>query len=230
MRRELAHEHAVGHQPLARVREQVLERLAPGRPRHERAARLVVGDLAGQVGDLVLGDVRRVRHDELEPAAQRRRAARRTTSPPRCARAWPRSRRCWRAPRRARRRSRRSPTPRRRGARRRARARSRPSRCRGRRRPRSGSASTSVRCRRRTRRSPRRSRFLERDLHDLLGLRARDQHAPVDHEVEAAERPRAEHVLQRLAADAALDHRPQPRATRARAAARRRSSATRRRA
>ena len=42
--------------------------------------------------------------------------------------------------------------------------------------------------------------FLERDLHDLLGLRTRDEHPPVDHEVEAAERPRAEHVLQRFPA------------------------------
>ena len=91
-----------------------------------------------------------------------------------------------------------------------------------------GSASTSARCRRRDPAQPAPLRLLERDLHDLLGLRARDEHAPVDHEVEPAERPRAEHVLQRLAGDAALDQRPQPRERASRRRLRRRSSATRR--
>ena len=53
--------------------------------------------------------------------------------------------------------------------------------------------------------------LLERDLHDLLGLGARDEHAPVDHEVEAPKRPRAEHVLQRLARGPPLDERQQAR-------------------
>ena len=65
-----------------RVREQVLERLAPGRARHERArAARSSATSSGQVGDLALGDVRRVRHDQLEACRAARRAARRTTSP-----------------------------------------------------------------------------------------------------------------------------------------------------
>ena len=36
------------------------------------------------------------------------------------------------------------------------------------------------------------------DLDDLLGLRPRDEHPPVDHEVQVPEPPAPEHVLQRL--------------------------------
>ncbi len=39
----------------------------------------------------------------------------------------------------------------------------------------------------------------QRRLHDPLGLRPRDEHAPVDEQVELAEGPVPEHVLQRLA-------------------------------
>ena len=53
-------------------------------------------------------------------------------------------------------------------------------------------------------------RFLERDLDDPLGLRPRDQHAGIHHEVEPAERPRAEHVLERLTANTPLAHTAQP--------------------
>ncbi len=49
-------------------------------------------------------------------------------------------------------------------------------------------------------------RFVERDLGDPLGLRARDEDAPVDEQVEAEEVPPPEHVLQRLASGAALEH------------------------
>src|SRR5581483_4330747 len=50
----------------------------------------------------------------------------------------------------------------------------------------------------------------QRVLDDDLGLRARDQHAPVDVHVEPAEPPAPEHVLQRLAAGAPVDHRTEP--------------------
>ena len=197
----------------------------PVGPDDQRAARLVARDLVGQR--------RRLRARRRTAGSTRSSRARRAASSGSAsnhepvgerARAWPRSRRCSRARRRARRRSRRSPTPRRRAARPRARARSRPNRCRGRRRPRSARR-RRAQSRRRTRRSPRRCRLLERDLHDLLGLGPRDQHPPVDEQVEPAERPRAEHVLQRLARDRGA--RPSRR-SRARAARRRRRVGDRR--
>ena len=48
--------------------------------------------------------------------------------------------------------------------------------------------------------------LVERPADDLLGLRARDEHPPIDHEVEVAEPPAAEDVLERLAGEPALDH------------------------
>ena len=47
-------------------------------------------------------------------------------------------------------------------------------------------------------------------LDDLLGLRAGDQHPPVDEQVERAERPVAEDVLQRLPRQPAGDHGVEP--------------------
>ena len=52
-----------------------------------------------------------------------------------------------------------------------------------------------------------RARQLDGDAGDDLGLRPRDQHPPVDGEVEVAEAPMAEHVRQRLAGEMTLDHR-----------------------
>ena len=71
--------------------------------------------------------------------------------------------------------------------------------------------STSERCRRRTRRSPRRSASSSATSTTCSVSGRGIEHAPVDHEVEPAERPRAEHVLQRLARDAAVDERPSTR-------------------
>ena len=48
----------------------------------------------------------------------------------------------------------------------------------------------------------------EGHVDDRLRLGAGDQDPPVDEEVEAAETPASEHVLQRFAAGAAVDHRP----------------------
>ena len=199
------------------MREQVLQRLGPGRSRHERAARLVVGDLGREVVDLVLGDVRRVRHDEREPAAQL--AGQRVE---------PGTRREAHAGRGA---------PGDVGAgdvervgahvggpdqdvgelgverdRDRTRARAQVGNGRGRLDVDEGQAAAARAA------QPVPLGFLERDFHDLLGLRTRDEHPPVDHEVEAAERPRAEHVLERFPADAALDERREARERRVRAA------------
>ncbi len=46
----------------------------------------------------------------------------------------------------------------------------------------------------------------QRHLHHLLALRARDQHAAVDEEIEVAERPVAEDVLERLSRRPACRH------------------------
>ena len=91
----------------------------------------------------------------------------------------------WPAPRRAHLTSDRSSTrrPRRSAARWRATIRSHRCRCRGRRQT-IGSGCDRAQS--------------ERNLDDQLGLRPRDQHAPVDHQIEMAETPPAEHVLQRL--------------------------------
>ena len=45
----------------------------------------------------------------------------------------------------------------------------------------------------------------DRDLRDDLGLGTRDQHPAVDEQVDAAEAPRAEHVLQRLTGESPRD-------------------------
>ncbi len=163
----------------------------------ERADGLPPRDLGGQhVGR---GDVRRVRHDQVESAPQLRRAARRTSAPPRAAPLPPlaRLRRGSHAPRRARRRTlsvaQRSARP-------------------------SGSSYASESAIApepvprsaitRVRRSANISRAeAQRALDDLLGLGTRDEHPRVDPQVELTERPRSEHVLQRLALGAASDHR-----------------------
>ena len=49
-------------------------------------------------------------------------------------------------------------------------------------------------------------RQLDRDACHQLGLGPRDQHAPIDRQVERAEPPSAEHVLQRFAGAVAGDH------------------------
>ena len=72
-----------GSSQRGRLGDQRLERLEAGGPAHQRAARLPVDDVAREVGHLVLGDVRRVRHDHAQRGRAARPAARRTTSPAR---------------------------------------------------------------------------------------------------------------------------------------------------
>ena len=207
MRRELAHERR-RRAPATRARARAGTRAPRDRSAPTRARRAARSRRPRRAGRRTSRSATYGGFDTTSSSRPRSSLGQRVEprARPRCGPASPRSRRCWRARRRARRRSRRSPTPRRREARHRARARSRPSRCRCRRRPPSGSASTSVRCRRRDRRSPRRSASSSATSTTCFGLRARDEHAAVDHEVEAAKRPRAEHVLQRFAGDPALDH------------------------
>ena len=174
----------------------------------------------GSTLGIVVGDVRRVGDDQVERAAQRRRAARRTTSPDAnrtLHRAPARARRGWPGPRRARRPTRRSATPscRRAAARPPATGRSRRCRCRGRRTRSAAPASSARRC--------------ERQLDHLLGLGPRDQHPPIDHQVEVAERPPPEHVLQRLAGAARARPSRRGGAPSARSPARRARRGTRRR-
>ena len=113
----------------------VLDRLEAGRSRVERARGLPLRDIRRK--HLVVRDVRRVRHDEVERGPERRPGARRTTPPARRARPRPcgparrgsPSRPRAHLPTRRSPRSRRGPT----AARARATARSRRNRCRGRR-------------------------------------------------------------------------------------------------
>ena len=64
--------------------------------------------------------------------------------------------------------------------------------------------------RRSVRRNPMPFGFLERGLDDPLGLRPRDQHPAIDHQIESTERPHAEHVLERLTLQPARTHVEQP--------------------
>ena len=174
----------------------------PGRPRHQRTARLVPGHFVGEVADFVLGDVRRVRHDQLEPAPQlvgqriepgadREPDARAAAQPAMLARATSSASALTSVAHtddvgklgveRERDRARAGPEV-------------------GNRRRRLGIDQRQTPLALPAQPAP--FGFLERDLHYLLGLGARDEHAPIDHEVEPAKRPRAEHVLQGLAADA----------------------------
>ena len=174
---------------------------SPGRPAHQRLAWFPVGDVGGEVGDLVLGDVRRVRHHEPQPAAQRFRQRvepRAGLQPhPGGGRAHPGEVGAGDGQRvlahvggphlgvgeltRQRQRDR-------------ARARAEV-----------GDRERRRRAAPRIVRAPARAEphdLVDRGARHHLGLRTRDEHAPVDHEVEPEEVPPAEHVLQRLAGGA----------------------------
>ena len=56
------------------------------------------------------------------------------------------------------------------------------------------------------RRAPEANHLFDRGECDHLGLGPRHQHASVDEQVEPEELPTTEHVLQRFAAEAPLDH------------------------
>ncbi len=178
---------------------------SPDGPLTSASARFPVGDVGGEVGHLVLGDVGRVRHHHLEPAAQ---LAGQGREPGTGLQTDPDGRR---------------PGSRQVGARDRERilahvggphlrvgelARHDQS-------DRTGSgAEIGDRAGGRTGaprvvRAPSRAephRFVDRGLRHDLGLRPGHQHASVDEEVEAEEVPPAQHVLQRFTAGAAFEH------------------------
>ena len=145
---------------------------------------------------VALADVGRVADDEVEVAGQVRRervvpvAGLQPDRRPRPARCRP----GWRGPRRARRRTRRSPRP-----------------SSGRAESSAASASAIGTRARAQVGDGRAARSVARamdqgHLDQLLGLRPRDQHPPVDEQVERPERPVAQHVLEGLALEAARDH------------------------
>ena len=202
---DLAHEARSRGKPVGCAPQQRLDRLGSRRSRDQGAARLVRRDLLGQPGDLVLGDVGRVRNDEpqrpaqlrrerVEPFARigdphaggraagdvgardRERVGAHVGRPYLDLRQLRRDRECDRA--------------------------------------RAGAdvGDCHTRCRLDERDpaprplQPRTRRLLQRDLDDVLRLRSRNEHAPIDEEVEAPEPPLAQHVLQRLARDPPSQH------------------------